>query len=93
MRETSFLRHVYANATSSDHVVVGPGDDCAVLDTGGPDLLLITTDQLIAGRHYDPKTTSPELIAQSARAQRERYRGDGGSADRVRLHGELCARR
>lgn len=69
MRETSFLRHVYANATSSDHVVVGPGDDCAVLDTGGPDLLLITTDQLIAGRHYDPKTTSPALIARKALAR------------------------
>ncbi len=69
MRETSFLRHVYANATNSDHVVVGPGDDCAVLDTRGPDLLLITTDQLIAGRHYDPKSTSPELIARKALAR------------------------
>lgn len=69
MREASFLRHVYANATNSDHVVVGPGDDCAALDLGGPDLLLITTDQLIAGRHYDPDTTSPELIARKALAR------------------------
>jgi thiamine-monophosphate kinase len=69
MRESSFLQHVYENAKRAGHVVVGPGDDCAVLDLGGQDLLLITTDQLIAGRHYDANSTSPELIARKALAR------------------------
>lgn len=69
MRESAFHEHVRARSTGAPGVVVGPGDDCAVLDTGAPDLQLITTDQLIAGRHYDPATTPVELIARKALAR------------------------
>lgn len=31
----------------------GVGDDCAVIDTGGPRLQLITTDMLMEGIHFD----------------------------------------
>jgi thiamine-monophosphate kinase len=32
----------------------GPGDDCAVLDLGGDELLLLKTDALVEGVHYLP---------------------------------------
>ncbi|MFG0292643.1 MAG: thiamine-phosphate kinase [Phycisphaerales bacterium JB050] len=69
MRESAFHEHVRARSAGTPGVVVGPGDDCAVLDTGAPELQLITTDQLIAGRHYDPATTPVELIARKALAR------------------------
>jgi thiamine-monophosphate kinase len=34
-------------------VVLGIGDDCAVLDLGGPDYLLWTVDTLMEGVHFD----------------------------------------
>lgn len=36
-------------------LVAGPGDDCAVVRLGG-ETLLITVDQLVEGRHYEPGT-------------------------------------
>ncbi len=69
MRESVFHEHVRARTVGGPCVVVGPGDDCAVLDTGGPALQLITADQLIAGRHYDPATTPVGLIARKSLAR------------------------
>ena len=54
MRETDLLKRIYQRsaALGGGHgVVVGPGDDCAVVRVGGADLLL-TVDQLIEGRHF-----------------------------------------
>lgn len=45
-------------------LVTGPGDDCAVVRLGN-DTLLLTVDQLVEGRHYDPGTP-PELVAHKA---------------------------
>ncbi len=33
-------------------VVLGIGDDCALLDTGAPELLAVSTDMLVEGRHF-----------------------------------------
>lgn len=71
MRESELLAHIYKrSADLGDHVVVGPGDDCAVvrLAKDGP-LTLLTTDQLVEGRHYDPQSTSLDLIARKAVAR------------------------
>lgn len=35
------------------HVVKGPGDDCAVLETNGVDWMLVTTDALVERVHFD----------------------------------------
>jgi thiamine-monophosphate kinase len=46
--------------------VVGAGDDCAVLDIGSPDrLLLFKTDAVVAGIHFEPDTP-PEKIGYKA---------------------------
>jgi thiamine-monophosphate kinase len=47
-------------------VVVGAGDDCAVLDAGVPDrLLLFKTDAVVEGVHFTPGT-APEKIGHKA---------------------------
>lgn len=70
MRESDFHAHLAANASRFPPLVrLGPGDDCAVLDRPGDELQLITTDQLISGRHYDPTATPVHLIARKAIAR------------------------
>lgn len=70
MRENQLLQHIYQRsgaAPALPHVVVGPGDDCAAIDLG-PTPTLVTTDQLIAGRHFDPDSPA-ERIAHKALAR------------------------
>lgn len=70
MRESELLAHIYERSAGvGGDVVVGPGDDCAVVRLGedGP-LALLTTDQLVEGRHYTPDT-SVDLIARKAVAR------------------------
>ena len=45
-----------------DEVVVGIGDDTAVLETGGPHLLLATVDMQVEDRHFLRSRTPPELL-------------------------------
>ncbi|MCC5787146.1 MAG: thiamine-monophosphate kinase [Phycisphaerales bacterium] len=60
MRESELLEHIYRRseglAGASPDLVVGPGDDCAVLRQPGGGLLLLTVDQLLGGVHYKPGT-------------------------------------
>ncbi len=72
MRESELLEHIYRRseglADASTDLVVGPGDDCAVLRQAGGGLLLLTVDQLLGGVHY--KTGTPvDLIARKAVAR------------------------
>lgn len=62
MNEESFVRKLTALFPQSPDVTVGPGDDCAVLDLGTPDLILAAVDQVISEVHYT-KDTSPEAVA------------------------------
>ncbi|MDY6809126.1 thiamine-phosphate kinase [Gordonia mangrovi] len=50
-------------------VVIGSGDDAAVIDSGGP--TVISTDTAVAGRHFrfdwsDPRTVGARAVVQSA---------------------------
>ncbi len=49
-------------------VRLGIGDDAAILDPGGPHLLLVTTDMLIEGVHFDLTTCSPHQLGRKALA-------------------------
>ncbi|MBT8035946.1 MAG: thiamine-phosphate kinase [Verrucomicrobiae bacterium] len=47
---------------SGDRVVVGPGDDCAVVDVGRPGLYqLLKTDSLVEGVHYLAETPAAKV--------------------------------
>ncbi len=54
-------------APAPSGVARGVGDDCAVLDFGGPTQLAVTTDMLIAGRHFhahaDPRGIGHKALA------------------------------
>lgn len=49
-------------------VVLGIGDDCAVLDTAGEELLLLTMDTLLEGVHFEPAYSSWRQVGRKALA-------------------------
>jgi thiamine-monophosphate kinase len=72
MKESDLLAHIFSisggiNAAAGD-VLVGPGDDCAVVRTRSGDVLLLKVDQVVEGRHFDPGTPI-DLIARKAIAR------------------------
>lgn len=69
MRESELHEHIarHSSGLGSD-VVVGPGDDCAVVRTPTGDVLLLTVDQLIEGRHFGAGTPI-DAIARKAVAR------------------------
>lgn len=52
----------------TDGVVLGIGDDTAVLDTGGARLLLATVDMQVEGRHFLRRRTPPEQLGRRVAA-------------------------
>lgn len=50
--EDELIRRVLSLAPRPAAYGHGPGDDCAILDTGGDDLLLLKTDALVEQIHY-----------------------------------------
>ena len=69
-RESELLAHIYRRSASlAGHggIIVGPGDDAAVIDIGGQ--MIVTIDQLIEGRHFDGASTDVTLIARKAVAR------------------------
>lgn len=79
MAESDLLAHIRGRSTdlaglagAFGEIVVGPGDDCAVIrepGSAGPEgLLLIGVDQLVEGRHFEAGTPI-DLIARKAVAR------------------------
>jgi thiamine-monophosphate kinase len=72
MKESDLLAHIARRsadlAARFGQVVVGPGDDCAVVRTPSGDELLLTVDHLVEGRHFEPGTPI-DLIARKAVAR------------------------
>ncbi len=60
MDELSLLEQLLPGLHCGRDTVIGPGDDCAALDCGGPELLLAAADHLIADVHYFAENTRPE---------------------------------
>jgi thiamine-monophosphate kinase len=66
MREFELLHHIYAsNKALGPRVRIGPGDDMALVELAGLDLLA-AVDQLVEGRHYRADSTPLELIGRKA---------------------------
>ncbi len=72
MREFALLEHIYAAvsrakpAKSGDgRVLIGPGDDMALIGFGGA-RLLAAVDQVVGGTHFDPDRTPMRLVGRKA---------------------------
>jgi thiamine-monophosphate kinase len=63
--EFGFLAHLLPLLPSGAGVVVGPGDDAAVVKAGGA-LLLLTTDAIVEGVHFRPRWMTPHQIGRKA---------------------------
>jgi thiamine-monophosphate kinase len=66
MNEFELIDRLTRSLPTNPSVVVGAGDDCAVLDAGIPDrLLLFKTDAVVEGVHFT-SDTAPEKIGHKA---------------------------
>jgi thiamine-monophosphate kinase len=69
MNEFELIQRLTRSVHTNKAVVVGPGDDCAVLDLGIPDrLVLFKTDAVVEGIHFEPDAP-PEKIGHKALAR------------------------
>jgi thiamine-monophosphate kinase len=69
MNEFELISRLTRSLPTNDSVVVGAGDDCAVLDVGANDrLLLFKTDAVVEGVHFTCETP-PEKIGHKALAR------------------------
>ena len=69
MNEFELIARLTKSLPANPNVLVGAGDDCAVLDFGLPDrLLLFKTDAVVEGIHFT-KDTPPEKIGHKALAR------------------------
>jgi thiamine-monophosphate kinase len=69
MNELEFIARLTENLPSNRFVLTGPGDDCAVVENGSPgQLLLLKTDAVVEGVHFDQNTV-PEAIGHKALAR------------------------
>jgi thiamine-monophosphate kinase len=69
MNEFELIGRLTRSLPGNKSVVVGPGDDCAVLDLGIPDkLLLFKTDAVVKGTHFTG-ATPPEKVGHKALAR------------------------
>lgn len=69
MNEFELIAKLTKNLPTNESVVTGVGDDCAVLDLGVPDkLILFKTDAVVEGIHFT-RETPPEKIGRKALAR------------------------
>jgi thiamine-monophosphate kinase len=69
MNEFELISRLTKSLPTNDAVVVGAGDDCAVLDLGVPDrLILFKTDAVVEGIHFTADTP-PEKVGRKALAR------------------------
>ena len=66
--EFELIARLTSNLTAREDVLLGAGDDCAIMDMGGDQLLLATCDSQVEGVHFTLQTSSPEQIGHKALA-------------------------
>ncbi|MGD9495567.1 MAG: thiamine-phosphate kinase [Armatimonadota bacterium] len=60
--EFGFIDRIARMAAGDPRVVVGIGDDAAVLDLGAPELVVVTTDAMLEGQHFRLEWLAPEEV-------------------------------
>jgi thiamine-monophosphate kinase len=69
MNEFELIAQLLPSLPANDTVVAGAGDDCAVLDLGVPDrLILFKADAVVEGIHFT-RETPPEKVGRKALAR------------------------
>jgi thiamine-monophosphate kinase len=69
MNEFNLIARLTKSLPTNESVVTGAGDDCAVLDFGSPEkLILFKADAIVEGTHFT-KETPPEKIGRKALAR------------------------
>jgi thiamine-monophosphate kinase len=69
MNEFELIQLLTRSLPANEKVVVGPGDDCAVLDLGAPEHeFLFKTDAVVEGVHFSAETP-PEKVGRKALAR------------------------
>ncbi|MCG8599719.1 MAG: thiamine-phosphate kinase [Verrucomicrobiales bacterium] len=63
--EEALVQRLVAKLPGSPSVIIGPGDDCAVVETGSDEWLLLKTDCLIESVHFH-RGTDPERVGAKA---------------------------
>ncbi len=66
--EFGLIARLTSGLASRSEVLVGVGDDCAVLDLGGDQVMLATCDALLDGEHFLRIVATPEQIGRHAMA-------------------------
>ena len=66
--EQALIRRISARLTSPPWVIVGPGDDAAVIEPERGMLDVVTTDALVEGVHFDRRFCPPDAIGHKALA-------------------------
>src|SRR5688500_20312673 len=62
MNEFELIKQLTRNLPTNSSVVVGPGDDCAVVDIGpGDQQLLFKTDAVVEGVHFTNDTPAEKV--------------------------------
>jgi thiamine-monophosphate kinase len=69
VNEFDLIRWIRSQVADSPDVAVGIGDDCAALRLPAGKVLLVTTDMVIAGVHFDPRTATAEQVGHKAIAR------------------------
>jgi thiamine-monophosphate kinase len=67
MGEFDYIRFVRRRTSADPRVLLGPGDDCAVL-AAAPLPWLVTTDMLLEGSHFRLTEAGPHLVGRKAMA-------------------------
>src|SRR3954469_17314709 len=60
--EFDFIDWIRSQTASFDNVLLGPGDDLAVLKWNADDLLIVGVDQVLDGVHFDSAVHAPADI-------------------------------
>jgi thiamine-monophosphate kinase len=63
MNEFDLINRLTGSLPSNSSVVVGPGDDCAVLESGLPNrYLLFKTDAVVEGIHFTAEAAPEQIV-------------------------------